>query len=698
MMLILNEKPSQARNFARALGGPAGSFDGVDYEIAALRGHVLELKKPSEQVPADLADEFGKWSLDRLPWDESKIAWEYEMRGDVKGLLRDLKEALARADEVAIATDDDPSGEGELLAWEALSWCGWDGPTCRLFFADEAPASIRKAFTDRKRIQSMESDGDYLKALARSRWDFLSMQFTRLATCAARGRGHDALIRQGRLKTVMANLIGEQLEARANYVRKPFFEARFRDSAGVVYKRQGDEAERFDSAAACDLSGFAESDIAIDSVKRKSKAPGKLLDLAALSAILAQKGFKADEVLATYQRMYEDQVLSYPRTEDKFVTPEQFAELSGKIDQIAELVGVDPALLTHRKPRKTHVHEGAAHGANRPGTRVPASLDSLERYGASAVEMYTTVAKNYLAMLAEDYVYDSYSAHVTDFPDFKGSAAVPVAAGYKAVFDSERQAKDEEDEKEASAAPCGPAAPFAFEGANKRPAAPTQKWLMGKLEKRDVGTGASRTSTFAECCKGGDRALIVEKKGKLTLAPAGELSFALMRGTQIASMDATERLFGTMREVGELKVGVDEVAATVAPMVEADKRVVLANASKLPAGTGKPGAKEIGKCPICGAPVVDRGDKARTFSCSSNKVAKGDDGKWIRTSGCGFELWKTVAGKKLTAPQAKSLMERGSTGTIKGFRSKAGKSFDAKLRLADAKTGKVEFVFEKKRK
>lgn len=698
MMLIVNEKPSQARNFARALGGMAGTFDGIAYEITSLRGHVLELKKPSEQVAPERGEEFKRWSVESLPWDEAEIKWSYELRGDVRDVISKLKEALTRADAVAIATDDDPSGEGELLAWEALSWCGWDGPTCRLYFADEAPASIEKAFRERRTIESMERDGDYLKALARCRWDFLSMQFTRLATCAARSRGHDAVVRQGRLKTVMANLVGQQLEDRKNYVRKPYFEARFRDAAGVVYKRPDDAAERFDAAEKCSLGGLCESDIEIDSVKRKRKAPGKLLDLAALSAILAQKGHRADEVLSTYQRMYEDQVLSYPRTEDKFVTPEQFAELSGKVDEIARLVGVDPALLTHREPRKTHVHEGAAHGANRPGVRVPASLESLGKYGPAAVDMYTAVAKNYLAMLAEDYVYDAYTAHVVDFPEFRGTASVPVEAGYKAVFDSERHASDDVEAEEAAAAPRGPAAPFVHEGANKKPQAPTQKWLMARLEKHDVGTGASRTSTFAECCKGGDRALIVEKLGKLSLAPAGELSFALMRGTRIASMEATEELFGMMRRVGAFEMTVEEVTATAAPMVAADRDIVLANARSLPQGTGKAGAVAVGRCPVCGEPVIDRGPKAPTYSCSSNKVVKDDSGKWVRKSGCGFEVWKTIAGKKLTQAQIKSLLERGHTDLVKGFKSRAGKKFDAKLKLAPDGSGEVEFVFQDRKR
>ena len=112
-----------------------------------------------------------------------------------------------------IATDVDPSGEGELLAWEALEKCGWRGPTKRMYFADEAPASVQKAFRERKTLPSMDKDGDYVKAVVRERWDLASMQFTRAATLVARKKGFRTVVRQGRLKSVMVKLTGDQLKA-----------------------------------------------------------------------------------------------------------------------------------------------------------------------------------------------------------------------------------------------------------------------------------------------------------------------------------------------------------------------------------------------------------------------------------------------------------------------------------------------------
>lgn len=401
MELILAEKPSAARNFAKALGGKTGNYAGTEYKITNLRGHVMGLLPPDKQVPTEKVEFYKSWDLENLPWNLNDFAWKKGVLSGCKDIISGLKDELKEADCVVIATDVDPSGEGELLAWEALEKCGWRGPTKRMYFADEAPASVQKAFRERKTLPSMDKDGDYVKAVVRERWDLASMQFTRAATLVARKKGFRTVVRQGRLKSVMVKLTGDQLKAYNEYVRKPFYEARFKDENGNIFARKTDDPEdiRFDSPDQVDLSQLHDSAVVEDSRAKKHTAPGKLLDLAGLSAILAKQGFKPANVLKTYQEMYENQIVSYPRTEDKEVTPEQFGELLPLVDKIAGVVGVDTSLLSHRTARKTHVKEGGAHGANRPGINVPESLAELEkgygRIGCSTAMHFADIGKTF---------------------------------------------------------------------------------------------------------------------------------------------------------------------------------------------------------------------------------------------------------------------------------------------------------------
>ena len=697
MIVVLTEKPSAARNFAEALGGRQGNFDGERYRIAALRGHVRTLRQPEEQVPESERERMSSWELADLGWDFTRFEWRKATLKGCNEVLLALRDALKGADEVAIATDDDPSGEGEVIAWEALECLHWSGKVTRMYFADESPESIQRAFADRKPIESMGQDGDYVKGHLRERWDLLSMQFTRACTATARQAGYRTVVRQGRLKSVILSFVGSQQEAYEQYVRKPFYEARFKDANGNVFARRLEDPSgiRFADPAQVDLSELSESPVAVDSRERKATAPGALLDLSALSAILARRGFAPEDVLKSYQAMYEAQVVSYPRTEDRQVTAAQFDELLPLAPRIAAVVGVDPALLTRDKPRKSHIGTGLAHGANRPGKAVPSSLNDLRRFGAPAPAIYEVLAKGYLSILCEDSAYDLVKAHVARFPEYVSESRIPVpgAEGYKAVFDRDFALSDKEPERQGSEF-AETAAPYVHEGAPKRPQRPTMAWLSRRLERHDVGTGATRTSTLADISKKGDeRSLLVEKKGVLSLTRCGKVGYTLAKGTRIADPAVTKELHDRMESVGRFEEDPDKVLAGVAEMVAADAATMQANLGSLrPEELKAPGLKVCGKCPRCGKDVY-YGKKG--FCCSSIKFGR-KDGKFVKLDeGCGFNVFNMIAHKKLTEKQVGQLLEKGETGKLKGFKKKDGSTFEAKVSL-DADQCRLNFAFSRR--
>lgn len=574
---ILTEKPSAARNFAKALGGQSGTCNGESYVIAFARGHLFELKQPVDQVDPSKRAKYASWSLSELPWDVNDFAFEREKKKDTSKLLADIKKTLGSCDELAIATDSDVSGEGGLLAWEIISELGLDRkPISRMYFTDESPASIKKAFVSRKRLTSMEDHDEYRMAWLRSRWDFLSMQWTRIASELVDKR---AIVRQGRLKSAMIVLVGDQLKAHNEWKKVPFYEPRFRDENGVMYIDP--DAQRFAHESDVDLSGLHASSVTVDSKTMKRSGPPRMLDLAGLSALLSAKGVKAAEVLGIYQKMYESQVVSYPRTDDKHVTKEQYAELVRNAPAIARAVGIDPSLLTHTAARSTHVKDSGAHGANRPGPNIPSSLAEVEnKYGKTGAMIYELLARSALAVLAEDYEYEAQKGHVTDFPTYVGSCSVPKKPGWKAVLGDASMA-DDDDENDVTGLGTK-AQPFVHEGVPSQPVAPTVKWLMKQLERRDVGTGATRTSTFAEVSSSKARyPLMDETKGKITLTETGEISYRLLPGTHIGDLAITERVFSDMKAVAKGEKQADDVLAEVARLVTDDIAVMTANAQTM---------------------------------------------------------------------------------------------------------------------
>jgi DNA topoisomerase-3 len=575
------EKPSAGRNAASALGGSSGSYKGESYIIASARGHLYEYVDPAKMVSPDLAEKYAKWDLENLPWNLEEFSWKLEPIKDTSQVRKDIVSAFSGCDEVVIATDNDPTGEGDAIAIRALLELGLTGKKySRMYFTDESKPSLQKAFETRQAVPSLQDHPAFQKAIYRSAWDFASMQWTRIATAMARSSGKDSMLRQGRLKSAMITLVGDQLKAYNDYVKKPFFQNRFRDENGVVYTNP--EEPRFDAKNQVP-NAYATSPVVLDGKADKTTAPPRLLDLAGLSTVMAKQGLKPAYVLKVYQAGYDRGYFSYPRTEDKTITPEQFNEMSPLVDQIAGVVGVDTSLLSHREPRKTHVKPQGAHGANRPGLKVPSSLAALDsEIGKGAGAIYEVLAKNYLAMLADDYRYEQQKGHVEKYPDFLGVANVPQSMGWKSVFDPEAGDDDAADENESTKGLGTSADPFIHEGANKRPEHPSMKWLMKQLEKRDVGTGATRTSTYAEVTSEKSKyPLLVDKRNKLTLAEAGELSWRLLPGTRIGDLGLTEKVYKDMRDIAEGKARGDELLAQIADWVREDIATMTKNAATM---------------------------------------------------------------------------------------------------------------------
>jgi DNA topoisomerase-3 len=94
------------------------------------------------------------------------------------------------------------------------------------------------------------------------------------------------------------------------------------------------------------------------------------------------------------------------------------------------------------------------------------------------------------------------------------------------------------------------------------------------------------------------------------------------------------------------------------------------------ASNAKNNGNALGPCPLCGADVVEQ---KRSFSCA----------QWRR--GCKFTIWKTIAGKRISVSLAKTLLEKKQTAVLKGFKSKSGRAFHARLKLND---GAVEMEFD----
>lgn len=586
--LILAEKPSAARHFAEALGGFSGFFNmipnntGTDsYDIVAAHGHLLELKEPHEMVAPEKVAKYKDWTnLGNFPWNPNDFTWEKRPKKGAQETLTQIKNASHGHDAIIIATDDDPSGEGDVLGQEIVDYIGWHKPVLRARFTDESPNSLKKALTTLTDVTDKATYGKYQKGIARERFDFLSMQLSRIALISERTADYNVKTQKlGRLKSVIIGLINYQIEARKNYVKKPFFEIRFKDEDNHIFKES--KAKHYDqmNSIKLDIKKMNSSAITVTREIIKQQEPPEMLNLSHLSAIVGKHGFNSKQVLDTYQKMYQDNLVSYPRTADRKITQEDFNQLLPLAPKIAKAINLDTQLLTQTTCRSKFLIKKADHGANRPGTNVPPNLAAVEKeYGSCGKLIYETLARSFLAILGSNYTYKQIDAYLTSYPSFTSSIKVPQKQGFKDIFNSE--SIKEKDEALSITSFRENANPFVFEGKNSKPKEPSHLFVVNYLSKHNIGTGATQESTLAEISTG-KKKLIENKKEKYSLTDLGLIQAIISKHTFIASPKVTLELQGAMNQVESLTVPTMAVPNTMANIVIHDKQAMINNQQNL---------------------------------------------------------------------------------------------------------------------
>lgn len=587
-LLILAEKSSAASEFAEVLGGRTGYVGSDSYEIAHSHGHLLELKDPVDQVTEDKKQRYGDWDTYKpYPWNLEDFSWQKKfIDSDAKKIVTNIKQAAADKDGIVIATDCDPSGEGDLLAWEIINAIGWKKKVYRAYFSSQQ--EIKDAILNKKEIIQMHN-GEFLEAASRQRFDYSSMQLSRIAKLAMvqAGYAQTPTIRLGRFKSALVMLVYQQIQKIKSYVRKPFYEVRYVDGNNNIFKRKFEDSDswRFadKSQAQADCRNYLPDTVIVDSTVIKKQEPPKLINLMDLATLLAKQGYSTNDVETTYQKMYEADYVSYPRTEDTKVDLKDFNKLLPLTDEIAAVVGVNSTLLTHRSARKKFLTKKADHGANRPGMKVPTNLDELrKKFGDCGVAIYQQLAKSWLAILCEDYVYEQQKAHLDKHPEFTSTTNIPKDLNYKLVFNEQSLDDDTTSSSNDNKGFTSTAKSMVAEGANPAPAKPTLSFLSKFLDKNNIGTGATRLHTIKEISNSKDRtALLKVKKNQYELTYCGLASALLTQGCEISSPTVTKQLLEYMDLVKTFKMPSNKIPILMTKIVEHDMPLIRQNAQGL---------------------------------------------------------------------------------------------------------------------
>ncbi|HFU5909955.1 type IA DNA topoisomerase [Enterococcus faecium] len=600
-----------------------------------------------------------------------------------------------------IATDSDR--EGEAIARLIINLSGNSRKTIkRLWINSLETSEIKKGFQNLKDGQAFYST--YKEAETRQIADWLvGINLTRLYTLYMQKNGMRGVFSVGRVQPPTLFLIYQRNEEIKHFVSKPFYElyATFTHSNG---KYKGKYKERFDTLE--NLDGFKETnqleqaenaEVTNVKVEEKRQYAPKLFSLSDLQSF-ANKRFKysADKTLSIAQKLYEKKVLSYPRSDTNYIGSPEFDYLKSNLSRYLELAGVgisEPQLNENK--RYVDGSKVQEHYAIIPTKTLPKLSDVTK----DEKNIYLLVLYRTLAIFEKPYIYDETTIDTAiNQVLFQSKGKTEKERGWKRLYKQEEKDKDDPLLPEVTVNDSVAFALETKEGKTQPPNYYTEGILLTAMkhvgramddkdskdilkETEGIGTEATRASII-ETLKKQD--YITISKSKIYVTEKGELLCRIIAEDEIANAGMTaqwERYLKKIRsQQGTQEAFLGSIERFVQHLIEKvpqnfqDKKENIADVA------GRMEQENVmGTCPKCQNSVVDKG---KFYGCSCYK------------DGCKFTLPKRWSQKALTKKNVQDLLSKRETSLIKGFKSKKGSNFSAKLTLNDEM--KLAFEFPKK--
>jgi len=445
--LWLCEKPSQARDIAGQLGANQkgdGFLRGGSNIVTWCFGHLLSMAPPEAY-----GVEYRRWTLESLPILPSK--WLLEIPKDKRKQFRTIKNLVAEASEVIIATDADR--EGEMIAREVLERCRWSGPTRRLWLAALDDASIRKAMKDLR--PGEQTRALYLAGIGRARADWLvGMNLTRAYTVLGRARGHDGVLSVGRVQTPTLRLVVDRDRAIESFVPSPYWEV----TVEVSVSNGRFPAKWVPGRDICDPEGRCISQqAALEVAQRIAKRQGSVSQLNtqrkcdapplpySLSRLQQDAdrlyGLSGQQTLDAAQALYEKhKATTYPRVDCSYLPESMLAEAPPVLQAVAK---ADPAMAQviavadlSLRSRAWNDAKLTAHHAIIPTV----GCVDLSRMSRSERLVYGLIRRCYVAQFYPACEYDQTKVTITVAGEsFSANGKQEVSAGWKALYRSDQE-------------------------------------------------------------------------------------------------------------------------------------------------------------------------------------------------------------------------------------------------------------------
>ena len=681
--LVIAEKPSVAQSYAKNLSAykkQDGYMEGENCLVSWCLGHLAEYARPEEYD-----ERYAKWQFDDLPIIPE--TWKLQVSADKKKQFSVLKDLMNREDIEYLVNGCDAGREGELIFQRVYDLSGCRKPVRRLWISSMEDEAIRNGFHE------MKDAGFYsnlcMAAVCRAQADWLiGMNATRAYTT----KYYKKLV-VGRVQTPTLAMIVDRNQKIKEFTKEKYYMAhiKFDDMDAVTENFQ--KKEDADKVAAECQERMCE--VEKDDVKEKTVRPPKLYDLTTLQREVNRMfGYTAQQTLDAVQEMYEQKLVTYPRTDSQYLTDEMgestetlIQMLMGKMPY-AEGLEYQPDVSKVLNSKKVSDHHAII------PTMEVAKADIGELKERNRKILYLISAR-VLTATADPYIYESHKCQITcNYHTFYLNAKKTKQEGFKTIEKKLKQffgiiAEKEEPELDIWAGKhYGPCDSFVSEHFTQPPKQYTEDTLLSAMEragneeltedteKKGLGTPATRAAIIEKLIQSG---FVKREKKNLVPTDDGNVLITVLPD-EIKSPKMTAEWEMALNHIAQNTETADEFLNGITELMqELVARYQGISEEKKNQFQGKAKGEVIGKCPRCGADV--REGKVN-FYCSDRK--------------CAFTLWKNdkflaSQGKKMDKVAAKKFLSKGKIHYKDLVSRKTGRQYEATVEMVDPGEGNVQF-------
>ena len=687
MKLVLAEKPSVAMSLSKVIGANQrgdGYMEGNGYLVSWCVGHLVELSQPEAYD-----EKYARWKYDDLPILPEH--WQYQVSASTKKQFGILKKLMQRKDVESLICATDAGREGELIFRLVYQQAGCKKPVERLWISSMEDSAIREGF--QKLRPGTEYDALYEAALCRERADWIvGINATRLFSCL-----YGQTLNVGRVMTPTLAMVVMRDAAIRAFKSEPFYSAelKFRDfQAGGERMKEKAEAEKL--VAECCQAGSAI--ITKVEQKEKSEKPPALFDLTSLQREAnRQLGFTAQQTLDYTQALYEKKLVTYPRTDSRYLTADMaplVPELVSVIQQSFQIQPDAPAPVNAAQvinSKKVTDHHAIIPTKTAAGYDI-SSLPSGEQAILTMLAVRLICAVGTPCRYAETIV----EAECAD-QKFRTKGKTVTEMGWrqyaeKTSEDAEKHAEEGDFPELSEGMILELAGVDLKEGKTSPPKRFTEDLLLSAMEsassdefpagveRKGIGTPATRAAIIEKLVQKGFIERRGDKKKKYLCSTDKGNALVTVVPEQIQSPSMTadweEKLLKIEHGEYDSDAFMGEISSMVSGLVKTYEAVKGADVLM------QPERKVIGSCPACGSDVCE--------------TAKG----WFcRDKSCKFALWKEnrffqTLGKQMTEELAKQLVNQGKARLTHCYSRKSGRYYDTTVHVETGEDGAAAFKLE----